>query len=649
MSIKRFAAAEFTFTLFSGRNKEILMLISRFICLLIIFSIACGSSLAQFPLKKSDPEKEKAALELEKNAVELLEQAISETAALKLPENRALIYTMAGDLLWSKDEKRARSLFRGAAGEIVQIINTKAENSDSRGLETGNGITPTYNTRQMEIFILRQMVLRTLAERDAEMALEILQTTRPPEVAAEMQTYVMPTGSAPNSPPKQPTPAPVAPRNLRVEQEIRLEQGLLAKAAEQDPAKAAQRIRENLEKGFSVEIVSALQRIYKKDAELATKLFDETIQKLLGADLSKTQNMSFAVNLLRPYAFPPKENPNVKSEPRLTINEKSAKDIANKIADAFMKATNFREIAFLNSMLPVLQKIVPERVAPLKQKEAALKKQMPQNTRAIQAPASLNDPNATPEKMIADATRAQPQMRGALYRQAAFRASGGDAERIRALLQSEPESKERDDAIAFLDSNLVLAQLRAGKTDEARRLIDRLPFGAAKAELLVQLAVALYRLNTKESKESALRIMSEAREMVKDFPEDKDETDNLAKVIAGFAVIDPERAFTMLSPIIEQVNEVVNAQAVLARFNKQTQNFRDGELVIANSFGTLNAKVLRYGRELKMLAESDFTRTRGLIDQMRRDDVRVFVKLFVAQSILKERIGLGGISFGGGD
>ncbi|HEX8246681.1 MAG TPA: hypothetical protein VF599_00735 [Pyrinomonadaceae bacterium] len=626
------------------------MLISRFICLLIIFSIACASSFAQFPLKKSDPEKEKAALELEKNAVELLEQAISETAALKLPENRALIYTMAGDLLWSKDEKRARGLFRGAAGEIVQIINTKAENSNSRGWETENGVTQGFDRRQMEIFSLRQMVLRTLAERDAEMALEILQTTRPPEVAAEMQTYVMPPTSAPNSTQKQTSPTPpAAPRNLRVEQEIRLEQGLLAKAAEQDPSKAAQRIRDNLEKGFSMEIISALQKIYKKDAELATKLFDETIQKLLGTDLSKNQNLIFASALLRPYAFPPKENPNAKSEPRLALGEKSAKDIANKIADTFMKATNFREISFLNSMLPVLQKIVPERVAQLKQKEAALKKQMPQNTRTTQVPATLNDPNATPEKMIAEATRAQPQMRGALYRQAAFRAgSGGDAERIRALLQSQPESKERDDAIAFLDSNLVLSHLRAGKTDEARRLIDRLPFGAAKAELLVQLAVALYRLNTKESKESALRVMSEAREMVKDFPEDKDEMDNLAKVIAGFAVVDPERAFAMLSPIIEQVNEVVNAQAVLARFNRQTQSFRDGELVIANSFGALNAKVFRYGRELKMLAESDFTRTRGLIDQMRRDDVRVFVKLFIAQSILKERIGLtGAVSFGG--
>jgi hypothetical protein len=296
----------------------------------------------------------------------------------------------------------------------------------------------------------------------------------------------------------------------------------------------------------------------------------------------------------------------------------------------------------LNFALPVLQKIVPERAAQLKQKEAALKKQAPQNLRPGGFTNPLADPNATPEKIIADATKAPVQMRGALYRQAALRASSGDPEKIRALLQSQPESRERDEAIAYLDSTLVMRQLAAGKTDEARRLIDRIPFGAAKAEQLVQLAIASYRLNTKESKENALRIMSEAREMVKDYPEDKDETDGLLKVIAGYAVIEPERALTMLAPVIEQANEVINAQAVLARYNKSTQMFRDGEMIVSNSVGSLGSKVFRYGKELKLLAQNDFARTRSLIDQFRRDDVRVFARLFIAQSILKERIGLEG-------
>jgi hypothetical protein len=619
--------------------KEISMLISRLIALLVIFSIVCVSGSAQFPLplKKPDPEKEKAAAELEKNAVELLEQAVAETAALKLPENRALIYALAGDLLWTRDEKRARALFRSAGGEIIQVVNMKPEQSDSGLSEIEN--RRVVSQRQADVFSLRQIILRTLAERDAEMALEILQTTRAPEVAAEMQTYVMPV-NAPNPAQKQAEQAPVT-RNFRVEQEIRLEQGLIARAAEQDPQKAAQKIRENMEKGFSLEIISALQKIYKKDAELAAKLFEEIIQKLLAADLTKPQtNMNFAVNLLRPYAFPPKENLNAKNQPRLTMDEKSTRDIANKIADTFMKATTLNQLSALNYALPVLQKLAPVRAEQLKQKQAALRKQAPPNTRAYQFPSSLSDPNVTPEQLISEAGKAQPQMRGEFYRLAAQRAvASGDPEKVRALLQSQPDGKARNEALGFLNSNIALKLLQAGKTDEARRIIDQMPFGAAKAEQLVQLAVASYRLNTKESKENALRMMSEAHEMVKDYPEDKDETDGLVKVIAGFAVIEPERAFTMLAPVIEQANEVIGAQAVLARYNKQTRDFRDGEMIISTGFGALGAKVFRYGKELKLLAQHDFIRTRALIDQFRRDDVRLFARLFIAQSILKERIG----------
>ncbi|HEX9959635.1 MAG TPA: hypothetical protein VGB00_01720, partial [Pyrinomonadaceae bacterium] len=334
------------------------MLFSRFISLLVVFSIVCGSVFAQLPLKKSASEKENPASEIEKNAIELLEQVISETAALKLPENRALIYATTGEAFWTRDEKRARSLFRAAGGEILQVVNTKTEKSDSRSIEIDR--PDVFKRRQAEILYLRQMILLALAQRDAEMALEILQLSRPPEVAAEMQAYLMPA-AAPNSAAKQES-TPGAPRNFIVEQEIRLERSLIIRAAEQDPAKAAQRIRANLEKGFSMEIIRAMQRIYKKDAELASKLFDETIQKLLAADLSKPQaNMNFAVSLISLDAFPPKENPDVKSRSRLTMDEKSARDIANKIADTFMKATTPSQLSALDNAMPVLQKLVPER------------------------------------------------------------------------------------------------------------------------------------------------------------------------------------------------------------------------------------------------------------------------------------------------
>ncbi|MDQ3374902.1 MAG: hypothetical protein M3521_13575, partial [Acidobacteriota bacterium] len=67
--------------------------------------------------------KKKRVRNLEKKAGALLEQVVVETALLKFPDNRALVTASAGDLMWKRDEKRARQFFRQAAEEIIQANN----------------------------------------------------------------------------------------------------------------------------------------------------------------------------------------------------------------------------------------------------------------------------------------------------------------------------------------------------------------------------------------------------------------------------------------------------------------------------------------------------------------------------------------------
>src|SRR5689334_17197847 len=68
--------------------------------------------------QESKEEKEKAQKELEKKALQLLDDTLQSTQSLKLAENRAVIRAQAADLLWKRDEKRARSLFRDALLEL---------------------------------------------------------------------------------------------------------------------------------------------------------------------------------------------------------------------------------------------------------------------------------------------------------------------------------------------------------------------------------------------------------------------------------------------------------------------------------------------------------------------------------------------------
>src|SRR5437870_616846 len=66
----------------------------------------------------SRAEGEKRA-ELEKKAVALLREAVSDAQGLKLVENRVRPQTAAAGLLWARDEQRARALFKGAAEAVV--------------------------------------------------------------------------------------------------------------------------------------------------------------------------------------------------------------------------------------------------------------------------------------------------------------------------------------------------------------------------------------------------------------------------------------------------------------------------------------------------------------------------------------------------
>ena len=57
---------------------------------------------------QTDEQKQKEKEASEKKATALLEQIVGEVQLLKLPENRIRVEIAAGDLLWKRNEARAR-------------------------------------------------------------------------------------------------------------------------------------------------------------------------------------------------------------------------------------------------------------------------------------------------------------------------------------------------------------------------------------------------------------------------------------------------------------------------------------------------------------------------------------------------------------
>src|SRR5688572_15365690 len=97
----------------------------------------------------------------ERKATDLLEQVVGQVQLLKLPENRIRVEIAAANLLWKRNEGRARSLFSLAADGVAELNRSSDNNAQRRANQ------------------LRQEVVLTVAVHDAALAYQLLAATRP--------------------------------------------------------------------------------------------------------------------------------------------------------------------------------------------------------------------------------------------------------------------------------------------------------------------------------------------------------------------------------------------------------------------------------------------------------------------------------------
>lgn len=612
--------------------------------LLLILTIFAFSNLifAQNSPTESSAEKDKAKAEAGKKAVALLEQVVSETSLLKLPDNRALILASAGDLLWQRDEKRARQLFRQSANEIVQSNNLPADDSMPPFFSVFQNASP------------RRQILTTVAKYDADLALELLYSTRSPAIVAAIAARnqaAIPT--ADKTPKTAASMMQESQNKFLADDEIRLEQSFSAQAADKDPAKAAKLLRESISKnGVTSSVFPILSKINAKDNKLAVELTGEVGRKLLDSDFAKndTERNVTTAFLQQFYLNSDKSPAKPETAKTLKIEDKLAKDLANKLADYLLqiddKKASSSYFQFRQAM-PVLEKIIPERSQAIQQKQAAIKKSLPENMAMFDSMFDA-DQNPSPDKMIANASKMPEQLRGTMYKRAIDQAvSGGSIDKARESLSQAPEGKERNDALIYLDSKIAESKIKDGKYDEARKIIDNLPSNKQKVERLVQMAISFQAKNTKEDAETAAKLMDDAKRLIDYTPEDEDAVADYLKIASGYAYIDPNVSFQMLDNFASQANEIVNAAALLAKYDKRNQSFKNGELILTRGIPRVGNSIFQYGKELNLLANADIDRLRNMTDRFQRDDAKLLLKLYIVQAFFGKKIGLSGGGFNG--
>lgn len=601
------------------------MKFARLLTVFVLFSLTSFNVFAQTQATETGAakeEKEKARAELEKKALALVERATDDATLLKLPENRALVYATAGDLFWTKDEKRARTLFQRSADELV------AANAEAEKAEGDNPISAFQSVEP------RFQILQMIARRDADLATSLMQQTRSARLQAEMQKVAgadpaAQTGNAGGSPTG-------SDGKYLVEREMRLEQSFAAIAAENNPERAVKMIKESLAKnGVTTEIFRLLFKINQKDEKAAQSLLGDVVQKMLETDFAKKDAerrtaYSFLMQFSRPAPAETKQK-------WLKADDKMLRDVAGKVADYFMQTKNFRVLTETNYVMPTLEKLLPERVAALRQKQASLKNSGSEDMPDIDAVSAINRPDVAPEDVIKNAAKVQPFVRGYAYERLVRQlVSKGEAERARQLLNEAPAGAEREKALAYLDAQIAEKAVRDGKQDEAGKLIDKIANKNVRAEKMVQLARSYHAKNTKEDRETALKLIEDARRLLDDTPQDEDEINAMLAIAAGYALIEPERAFTFISPLVDQTNEILQAAALLAKYNKRDRRFRAGEMTYSYGMGQMRFRFMRFAREIASLAETDFERARSLTDKFQRPDAQVIARLVLAQSVLQK-------------
>ena len=605
-----------------------------------------------------DAAKQKA--ELEKNAYRLLDQVIDEIQSLRLPENRVRIQINTADLLWDRNQERARSLFQQASEGVSDFVRSAA--TASPGNQRG-GQQPDRRA-----FALRQELVLAAARHDAPLAYQLLAATKAPV-------------AAPTSNQNQASD----PRNQRAQfnSDDNLEQMLLGRVAALDPKLAAQNAEQMMEKGqFPRTLGEVISQLQRQDAEAAAKLATKTVTRIQSANiLTNNDAANLAQSLLSAgprVAVAPgtttstdaKPQPQAQQTRGPVLDTSPYTDLLSTVIDSAMKATpqpqnsqgvnqgrggprgqnaqlqnnqpteptdaqieqnNARRLlSGLQSVLPTIDQLLPGRSSAIRQKLSELG--LGNNTRSTfaQAMNTLQQGNPNAEALVQAAAAAPPPMQSRLYQQAAVKAlDEGNTDRARQIATDYLQASARDSVMQRIDFKEMAKKADGIRLDEIRQNLARLSSQTDKVALLLQLANDLQKDNPK----AQVQLLEEAKQVVSHRAANYDQFEDQLRVSRAFASFDTGRSFEILEPGIMQLNELLSAAAVLSGF--EVNIFRDGEMSLANQGGSgLNSTINRYGQELAVLAKTDFGRSEALAGRFQFTEPRIMARLSIIQGAL---------------
>jgi hypothetical protein len=593
-------------------------LLSSF-ALIILLS---AHALAQMPEDQSQPnqqEKQQKALELkkevERKTLALLDEVIGSAVTLKVPENRALVLSSAADLLWTRDERRARSLFIDALNNLNSVaIRFDEKMSDEQRV--------SYSKLAQQ----RKEILQMIARRDADMALDLLRASR---------SQASPTGTTTKG-------------SQQPDADLQLEQSLAIQVAANDPKRALQMAEDSLSKGLTPELLNLLAHLNNKDTEMAGRFASDIISKLHSENLATNQEAVWlAVLFLRMGIHPESNGPTlqissydgVRRSP-FKLDEPQVRDLLDMVtAVAVGNSPNAGLFTLLSTLMPEIEKRLPERAPILRRRIAEYARTLDPQERMFMEYEELIQ-RGTIDALLEAAAKAPDKARTMLYEQAGWKALyQGDPERARQIIGDnirDPASRDR--ILESFDQAAIWNSMRKEKLDEVRAMLARIKSKDQRASVLAQFAL---QAAIKKDRKLALELLDEARQLVNLKPKNDTQLYALLQVVRAYALVEPNRAFEMIEALVDQANELLSAASVLSGFLLPPGMFRKGEFMLAPGYTQASMQFRQFGKELAALALVNFERTKADADKFQRNETRIMARLFIAQGVLSEQLGSG--------
>jgi hypothetical protein len=554
---------------------------------------------AQSEKKETAAEEQKRKQELERKTLLLLDEVVAASSSLKLSENRIFILTSAANLTWRHDIKRARNLFWEAINTVNNVASAYKTAAKDR-----------QNTAYFETYVWRSEILKMVARRDVQLALEML-------------------NASPQAMPESADPGWIA-------SEQALEQEIAAVAAESDPKRAMQLAQESLSKGLSLQVLSLLTQLNQKDSELGTKFAGEVVDKIRTSEINDDLNAYVAAYLLSSSRNNSETSFRLGSgsESRnIGLTKEQRRAVTEILANFALGLSASPTILYLiPQIMPEIEEFVPERVLMLKGKLSELDRKLPQREKNQQHYNSLVR-NGSPEEILRASFKGNDEERFWLQREAILHAVfSKKTEALREFIAKEvAEESKRKAILDSLDAQEIDFAVHSGDAEALRKLLPKITVKEQRARAMAEIAVLL---ETKGKHEEALNLLEEAQGLITTDLRSETKSNALLGVMLAYALIEPSKAFVIAERTIDKANDELSKLLLFDKVIK-TGLLKKGEVVLGHS-GAIHTDfaLLKYGKGISALARADFSRTRAAADRFERFELRMLARLLLAQAVL---------------